>query len=183
MWIRLSFAPLWVRILAFLALATLAAALFAAFTWYQDGTLPDYAIAMLIIGFGTAAVGSTVAVGQAKQLYGRVLDDIDLPATRTAALNAAIRGPIPADPVIRHIAAILAAIRAQAISQHARRQIIGGTGGAALLAALAVAATASGYPRQALPDGLLALWLGGTAAYTHWSRRHAIQRQQLLTGP
>ena len=183
MWIRLSFAPLWVRVLAFLVLATLSAALFTAVTWYQDGTLPDYLIAMLVIGFGGAAIGSTIAVGQAKQRYGRVLDDIDLPATRTAALKAAVRGPIPTDPVIRHIAAILAAIRAQAIAQHARRQIIGGACGAALMGAVAVAAMVAGYPRQALPDGLLALWLGGTAAYTHWSRRHAIQRQHRLAGP
>lgn len=37
MCIRLSFAPLWVRTLAFVVLATLTAGLFAAITWYQNG--------------------------------------------------------------------------------------------------------------------------------------------------
>lgn len=38
MWTRLSFAPLWVRTLAFVVLATRTAGLFAAITWYQNGT-------------------------------------------------------------------------------------------------------------------------------------------------
>jgi hypothetical protein len=142
-WIRLSFAPLWVRIAAFIALAALSAGLFIAASWYQDGTFPNSLIAMLVIGVGGAAVWSAVAVSQAKQRYGRVLADIDLPSTRAAALRAAVSGPIPTDPAVRRIAAVLATIRAQSIAQHARRQIISGAWGSAIMAALAMGALAT----------------------------------------
>jgi hypothetical protein len=183
MWIRISLAPLWVRLLVFVALSVLWAGVFAAIDWYQDGTLPRSLVATIVVGVGTAAVWSAVAVSQTKQRYGRVLADVDLPATRAAALKAAFGGPIPTDPVVRQIAAILATIRAQTIGQHARRQIIAGAVLSALMAGLTIWALADGSPRRALITGVMAVWCGGAAAQTHWARRRAIQRQLILAAP
>jgi hypothetical protein len=183
MWIRISLAPLWVRLLVFVALSVLWAGVFAAIDWYQDGTLPRSLVATIVVGVGTAAVWSAVAVSQTKQRYGRVLADVDRPATRAAALKAAFGGPIPTDPVVRQIAAILATIRAQTIGQHARRQIIAGAVLSALMAGLTIWALADGSPRRALITGVMAVWCGGAAAQTHWARRRAIQRQLMLAAP
>jgi hypothetical protein len=174
---------LWVRVLVFVALSVLWAGVFAATDWYQDGTLPENLVPAIVVGVGVAAVWSAVAVSQTKRRYGRVLAGVDLPATRAEALKAAFGGPIPTDPVVRQIAAVLATIRAQTIAQHARRQIIAGAVLSALMAGLTVWAFADGSPRRALVTGVVAVWCAGAAVHTKWARRRALQRQLFLAGP
>jgi hypothetical protein len=182
MWIRISLAPLWVRVLAFVGMSALWAGLFVAIQWFEDGTVEPSLIATIVVGVSTAAVWSAVAVSQIKQRYGRVLDNIDLPATQAAALKAALGGPIPTDPVVRHIAATIATIRAQTMRKQTRGRIIANSLAVALMSAVTIWALADGSPRRALLTGMFALWLCGVGVQTHWAHRRALHRQVLLAG-
>jgi len=154
-----------------------------AIDWLQHGSLPSSLVSSLVAGVGGAAAMSAVGVSQMRQRYRHVLAAVDLPATRSQALGAAMGGPVPADPVVRHIAATLAAIRAQSFRERRRRLIIMNSVVAALMAAATVWAPAAGSPRQALLTGLLGLWSAGNALLTPWAARRATHRQALLAGP
>jgi hypothetical protein len=180
MWIRIALAPLWVRALAFTYLSALWAALFVAIQWFEDGTFRPSLIAALVVGVGAAAVWSAVAVSQTRQRHGRVLAAVDLPATRSQALRAAFGGPVPTDPIVRRIAATIAAIRAQTYRERSRRQIITNSLLGALMAGLTIWMVADGSPCRALFTGILALSSCGAALQTQWACRRTTQRQVAL---
>ena len=186
MWIRLSLAPVWVRVLAFLALSAMWAGIFTVMQWYQDGTLHGHGslIAMIVVGVGAAAVWSAVAVSQTKQRYGGALADVDLPATRAAALKAAFSGPIPTDPVVRRVAAALAAIRVHELGKRVRREIIACAGLAVVTVGATIWAIGAGSVHRAVISGVLAVWFIGAAVRNQWTHQRAVQRHRLLTeGP
>lgn len=161
MWIRLALAPLWVRVLAFVALSAIWAGIFAAVQWYQDGTLQGqgFVIAVIVVGVGASAVWSAVAVSQIKQRYGHVLAGVDQPTARAAALRAAFGGPLPTDPVVRRVATVLAAIRLQELGRRARRETLGSAMFVVLMLGPTAWAISEGNMRRAIICGVLVAWV------------------------
>jgi hypothetical protein len=180
MMIRIALGPLWMRVLTFACLAALWAVFFTATQWFNDRSFPPTVIPMLVISIGAAAVWSAVAVSQLKQRFGQVLDDVDLPTTGTQALRAAFHGPIPNDPVVRRIAATIAAIRVQNLDKRVRRQTIANGLLAIVTAGTTVNFLIDGPTRPALMSGLLTLVCCAGALGAPLTRRRAARRLTLL---
>jgi hypothetical protein len=180
MMIRIALGPLWTRVLAFVCLAVVWAALFTASQWVQDRSFPPTVIPILVLSIGAAAVWSAIAVSQVKQRFGKILDDVDLPATRTQALRAAFHGPIPNDPVVRRVAATIAAIRVHNLERQERRQTIANGILAIVTAGMTINYLHDGATRPALMWGLLTLVSGVSAVSSPSTRRRAAHRLNLL---
>jgi hypothetical protein len=182
MMIRIALGPLWTRVLAFICLAALWAAFFTASQWVQDRSFPPTVIPIVVISIGAAAVWSAVAVSQIKARFGQILDDVDLPTTRTQALRAAFHGPIPNHPVVRRVAAAIAAIRVQNLNKEGHRQTIANGLLATLMAGMTIRFLSDGATPAVLMWGLLTLVCCAGALATPWTRRRAAHRLELLAG-
>jgi Mn2+/Fe2+ NRAMP family transporter len=182
MWGRLFLSPAWVRFLVTTCAVAVPCAVlaFAIVLVGENHRLGPWTIALLTglpLAFG-------VLISAAQQRARPVVVDAlgDLPAEKwPAAINAASRGPVPADDEVRSAAARMARLRLQRLNKSRRTQVLGAIA-LTIAAVLQLASLFSAHGRHGavVPMSIATGYL--LAAFgTFYAPRRAAHRAELLS--